>query len=117
MYKPHSAFTTEVRTAMRGGDGSVKLEHIWKQGEEMTEEEVEQLSEVEHNRWNIEQLIANFRPMRLGEERRKVSEMKKERVHPDLKDFSKLKEDAKKYDRAKVRAIPYLYEKWQELRV
>ena len=86
----------------------------WKGGREMTEEEVEQLSEVEHNRWNIEQLIANFRPMRLGEERRKVSEMKKERVHPDLKDFSKLKEDTKKYDRAIVRAMPYLYEKWEK---
>ena len=35
MYKPRSAFATEVRTAMRGGDGSVKIEHIWKKGEEM----------------------------------------------------------------------------------
>lgn len=79
----------------------------------MTEEEVAQLSEVEHNRWNTEQLIANFRPMRQGEERRKVSEMKKDRVHPDLKDFSKLKEETKKYDRAIVRAMPYLYERWK----
>ena len=35
MYKPHSSFTSEVRTAMRGGDGMVTLEHIWKQGTEM----------------------------------------------------------------------------------
>ena len=35
MYKPHSAFSSEVRTAMRGGDGTVKIEHIWKPGAEM----------------------------------------------------------------------------------
>ena len=35
MYKSHSSFTSEVSTAMRGGDGMVTLEHIWKQGAEM----------------------------------------------------------------------------------
>ena len=35
MFKQHAAFTSEVRTAMRGGDGSVSIEHIWKPGVEM----------------------------------------------------------------------------------
>ena len=35
MFKQHSAFTSEIRTAMRGGDGSVTIEHIWKPGTEM----------------------------------------------------------------------------------
>ena len=35
MFKQHAAFTSEVRTAMRGGDGSVAIEHIWTPGTEM----------------------------------------------------------------------------------
>ena len=35
MFKQHAAFSSEVRTAMRGGDGSVTIEHIWKPGTEM----------------------------------------------------------------------------------
>ena len=29
MFRQHAAFSSEVRTAMRGGDGSVTIEHIW----------------------------------------------------------------------------------------
>ena len=35
MFRQHAAFSSEVRTAMRGGDGSVTIEHIWKPGVEM----------------------------------------------------------------------------------
>ena len=35
MFKQHEAFSSEVRTAMRGGDGSVTIEHVWKPGIEM----------------------------------------------------------------------------------
>ena len=35
MFKQHAAFTSEVRTAMRGGDGSVAIEHIWEPVTEM----------------------------------------------------------------------------------
>jgi hypothetical protein len=68
------------------------------------------LAEVEHNRWNVEQLIMNFRPRHRRDNYTSGKEMKINRVHPDLKEYDKLDEVTKKYDRAIVKALPYLYD-------
>ena len=83
----------------------------WKEGE-LSEGEVELLAEVEHNRWDVEQLIMNYRPRQRRDEDEYAT--KANRVHPDLKSYDKLDENTKKYDRAIAKAYPYLYEEWKK---
>ena len=82
----------------------------WHEGD-LSDEQVELLAEVEHYRWNVEQLIMNYRPRHRNDEESYAT--KANRVHPDLRDYDKLSENAKKYDRAIVRAYPYLYWEWK----
>lgn len=82
----------------------------WKAGTDIPKDDVDLLSEVEHNRWNVEQLIANYRPIQLKDP--KEYAVKKNRVHPDLKAYDKLNESTKKYDRAIIMSLPKLYEIW-----
>ena len=89
-----------------------KLRNIgWISGK-LSEGEVELLAEVEHNRWNVEQLIMNYRPRQRRDEDEYAT--KANRVHPDLKSYDKLDENTKKYDRAIAKAYPYLYEEWKK---
>ena len=88
-----------------------KLRSVGWCGGDLTNEQVGLLAEVEHYRWNVEQLIMNYQPRHRDDEDAYAT--KANRVHPDLRDFDKLSENAKKYDRAIVRAYPYLYEEWK----
>lgn len=81
----------------------------WKEGDPFTSEQVEVMSVVEHNRWTVEQLIMNYRPVHRYDTYKSSKEMKSNRVHPDIRAFDKLEEGTKKYDRAIVMALPYLY--------
>lgn len=87
-----------------------KLRSVGWQAGDLSSEQVELLAEVEHNRWNVEQLIMNFRPRHRRDNYTSGKEMKINRVHPDLKEYDKLDEVTKKYDRAIVKALPYLYD-------
>lgn len=81
----------------------------WKESNPFTFEQVEVMSEVEHNRWTMEQMIMNYRPVHRHDTYKSGKEMKINRVHPDIRAYNKLDEGAKKYDRAIVMALPYLY--------
>lgn len=87
-----------------------KLRSIGWQFGDLSSEQVELMAEVEHNRWNVEQLIMNFRPRRRCDNFTSGKEMRANRVHPDLKEYGKLDANTKKFDRAIVKALPYLYE-------
>lgn len=82
----------------------------WHEGN-LSDEQVELLAETEHYRWNMEQLIMNYRPRQRRDD--DAYAIKANRVHPDLKSYDKLDENAKKYDRAIVKAYPYLYKEWK----
>lgn len=78
----------------------------------LTPDEVELLAEVEHNRWNMEQLMAGYRPMTSSEAEAlsngtlSRAELKSRFVHPDIVPYGQLSESSKNYDRAMVRCIP-----------
>jgi len=65
-------------------------------------EEIERLSELEHQRWNAERSLAGWT----------FDEQKndKTRKTPYLTDWDKLNEDIKEYDRDAVRNIPSVLE-------
>lgn len=85
----------------------------------LSRQEVDTLTEVEHNRWSVEELILGFRPVDNNEQAAVENDiaMKKklrnEKVHYDLRAFSDLRPDATGknvdiYDRALTQSIPLI---------
>lgn len=81
--------------------------------------EVDLLTEVEHNRWNVEELILGYRPV-TDEEQKLVEQdialkrkFRDRKVHYDLRAFSDLREDGtgknvNVYDRVLTQGIPLI---------
>ena len=81
--------------------------------------EINLLTEVEHNRWNVEELILGYRPV-TDEEQKMVEQdislkkiLRDKKVHYDLRAFSDLREDdtgknVNMYDRVLTQGIPLI---------
>ena len=93
----YNAYTlrTKVATlrAMRGLDLDDATQDFWN----LTENEVEEMAYVEHNRWNVEKLLMGFRKPHKDEDKYAHPEFKndlkknKERfIHHDIRPFDKL---------------------------
>ena len=82
----------------------------------LAEREVDLLAQVEHNRWNVEELLLGYRPVTLKEQawveedyKRRKKEMRDRKfVHYDIRDYSLLREESRAYDAAIVRCIPFV---------
>lgn len=85
-----------VATKMR----SIGLnEDDWEHFYDISKQDVELLSEVEHNRWSIDELVLGWRPC-TDDEQRQVeaditlkNELKKHRIHYDLRAYHDLRPD------------------------
>ena len=85
----------------------------------LTEENIALLTEIEHNRWNVEELLLGYRPVRIDEEldidaNRAAKKGYKDRfIHYDIRPYYGLKEDnsgrkASVYDEVIVRSLPQI---------
>ena len=116
-------------------------EKDWKRFFALTQEEVEQLSAVEHNRWSVDRLVLGFRPP-TDTEREEIREnieafvaamkngtampdtdlknaYKKQRVHYDLCSYSELGidktgQDVRLYDYDLTASIPLIAQSFKE---
>lgn len=94
----------------------IKLRNIgWKEGRELTPEEEKLLAMVEHYRWNMEQLIAGFRPVQRGDTPEYA--VKRNGIHPCLKEYELLTDDYKRIDLFFTKALPSLYELWKKSKI
>ena len=72
----------------------------WDKFYDIPQQEIELLSEVEHNRWCVERLIMGWRPCNVQEQAaidadiRKKEELKKRKIHYDLRPYRELRPDA-----------------------
>lgn len=84
---------------------------------ELNDEQIEILSETEHNRWNIEELLLGYRPVskeedkQIDEDKSKKGYWKKRFAHYDIRPFECLKTDnqgnkANVYDKVIVISLP-----------
>lgn len=85
----------------------------------LTMEEINTLTEVEHNRWSVEELILGYRPV-TDEEQKLVEEdvsqkkvLRRQKIHYDLRAFDDLRADStgknvNVYDMALVQGIPLI---------
>jgi len=86
----------------------------------LSNQEIEDMAETEHNRWCVERLLAGFRPANPVESAEIEKDIKLKRsyrdkmVHYDLRSFSELrtddlKNDPRIYDKALLACIPLVY--------
>ncbi|MBR2628596.1 MAG: hypothetical protein IKD24_02810 [Alistipes sp.] len=86
---------------------------------DLTVAQVDMLAEIEHNRWNIEELLLGYRPVKLDEDKAidsdktMKSKFKKRFIHYDIRPFNTLKTDEKGnvasvYDRVIVESLPLI---------
>lgn len=94
----------------------------WKEYYALTRTNIETLSEVEHNRWCVEELILGYRPPTPEENEQIEADitlkktMRKHKIHYDLRAFDDLRADAtgknvNVYDYALTQAIPLILKK------
>lgn len=87
--------------------------------DDLTEEQVSLLAEIEHNRWNIEELLLGYRPVYKSEDEEIDADKSKKKayrnrfVHYDIRPFDGLKTDssgrrADEYDEVIVRSLPLI---------
>lgn len=85
----------------------------------LTMEEINILSEVEHNRWSVEELILGYRPVTEEEEKLVENDitqkkiLRKQKIHYDLRAFDDLRSDStgknvNVYDMALTQGIPLI---------
>jgi hypothetical protein len=92
----------------------------WKEYYALTLDEINMLSEVEHNRWSVEELILGYRPVNPEEQvlvEKDISQKKilrnTKKVHYDLRSFDDLRADStgknvNVYDMALTQGIPLI---------
>ena len=85
----------------------------------LTNDQIELLAEIEHNRWNVEELLLGYRPVKKEEDndifanRSKKQEYKEKFIHYDIRPYNGLKEDEKGnlasvYDMVIVKSLPLI---------
>ena len=73
-----------------------------------TENLVNLIAQVEHNRWNTEKLLLGFRPATNTEQNKDKNELKSDFIHPDIKPFEEILNNIKDIDRMITRALPLI---------
>lgn len=120
-YKGKSQVANFWSNIYNGNSMWTKLRSIAYQGGKLQDEEIRMLADVEHNRWNIEQLLMNFRPL-TQEEQKDVIEGKKnkeilksEMKHLNICSNSRIAElkevdvAARAYDEGLTSLLPEIY--------
>lgn len=91
----------------------------WQRYYALSKQEIEMMTEVEHNRWNMEELILGYRPVTDDEQKmieKDISLKKKfreKKIHYDIRAFHDLRPDATGkqvyvYDLALTQGIPLI---------
>ncbi len=75
----------------------------------LTEEQVDLIAQVEHNRWNIEKLLLGYRkPTEAEVCSYNKNELKIHYTHPDITPYHKLAKESQNYDKAITSGIPLI---------
>ncbi len=113
---------SNIFNAMTLGTKMHSLGHTaesWAEYYALTAQEIDLLTEVEHNRWSVEELILGYRPVNDDEQRMVEQDISLKRalrdrkVHYDLRAFDDLRDDVTGrnvniYDMALTQAIPLI---------
>ena len=120
-YKGKSSVANQWSSQYNGNMLWTKLRCIEYDGSsfEDKEEIVSTLADVEHNRWNVEELLMNFRPLTRKEQQQEIESnnvnkniLKSQMAHLDICSNARLVQidkDARKYDEGLSKCLHRLY--------
>ena len=85
----------------------------WKEIKALTKEEIDTVARVEHNRWDVEELLLGYRAVHEDEDdiikdEKKKKEAKKHMIHCDIRDYEQLPENTRNYDIIASAFIPFI---------
>lgn len=82
---------------------------------ELTNEQIDLIAQVEHNRWNVEKLLIGYRkPTPKEEQDISRKELKNNYIHPDIRPYNELSDGSKDYDRAITKGLPLLINRFKD---
>ena len=82
---------------------------------ELTEDQIDIIAKVEHNRWNVEKLLIGYRkPTPKEEQNISRKELKNNYIHPDIRPYNELSDGSKDYDRAITKGLPLLINRFKD---
>ena len=126
-YKGKSTIAKFWSSIYNGNTMWTKFRSVGYKGGELSPEQIEVLSNVEHNRWNMEQLLTNFRPLTKEEQDAVINgvkdkeELKGEMAHLNICSNKRLMElgsidlGARAYDVGLTSLLPRVYSELQKL--
>ncbi len=111
----YSSFTIRTKLASLRAMRGLELDDNSRDFEPLTPKEIDELAEVEHNRWNVEKLLMGYRKPHADEDKYNVSgsaaealsKNKKLFIHHDIRPFDKL-DKIQQLDREFSRTIPWI---------
>lgn len=116
----YNSYTIRTKMASLRAMRKLELDDRSRDFDSLTDDEVEELAKVEHNRWNVEKLLMGYRRPHPKEDYFKAqskgvkdaSELKKNKklfIHHDIRPFEKL-DDVKELDYEFARYMPWILE-------
>ncbi len=110
----YSAYALETKAATLRAMRGLDIDDTSHDLDALSDEEVEVIANVEHNRWNMEKLLMGYRRCRPQEDSREHPEFasdlaknKKHFIHHDIRPFNELG-DIQELDREFTRYIPWI---------
>lgn len=111
----YSAYAIRTKLAILRSMRGLKIDDTSLDFQPLTDDEVEMLAEVEHNRWNVEKLLMGYRKAREDEDKyanedKFADDLAKNRklfIHHDIRPFDKLS-NIRKLDEEFSRYIPWI---------
>lgn len=110
----YSSYTIRTKLAVLRALRHLKLDDKCRDTTTLTDDEVEELAKIEHNRWNVEKLLMGYRKPHMNEDKYrhpnyadKLGNNKKLFIHHDIRPFSELG-NIKEMDREFSRYIPWI---------
>lgn len=111
----YSSYTIRTKLASLRAIRGLDLDDDSRDFDPLSEKEIDELSQVEHNRWNVEKLLMGFRKPHKDEDKYEVSEEAKDTfsnnkklfIHHDIRPYDEL-DDIQKLDKEFTRTIPWI---------
>ena len=110
----YSAYAMRVKQEMLRTMRGLEIDDTSHDYDPLSDEEVEVLAKLEHNRWNVEKLLMGFRKAKPNEDKyvhteyaEQLATNKKRFIHHDIRPFDKLG-DIAELDREFSRYIPWI---------
>lgn len=112
----YSSYSIRTKLATLRAMRGLSLNDTSKDTQPLSEKEVEELAQVEHNRWNVEKLLMGYRKPRDYEDKFMANNKEQEKIlnnnkklfiHHDIRPFNKL-DNITELDREFARYIPWI---------